>query len=167
MLNMYPGRPDPGLSMDAAYSPNRDIAYVVPSLVEQLLPTALDKDKIPSWLKDHVNAHGLGEADFQRGVAALQASIAACNDPAVPNMQEAMRVGGFWALPDAVKIPPLMAFALLVIAYHAEGVKFATQGANPHRIVVLSEAMQDVVAAGKEAHRKDRWLGRFLRGKGV
>lgn len=164
-MNMFPRRSHPDLPQDAAYSPDRDIAYVIPALVSQLLPRSMEKANVPSWLKGHLDANKLTEADLQKGVAALQASIDACNKAGVPDMKEAMKLGGFWDLPDATKIPPLMGLALLAISAYFEGVRMATLGDRPHKILVVSGAMKDVLAAGVEATRKDPWHARFLRSR--
>ena len=162
-VNIFPRRNDPSESMDAAYAPDRDVAYIVPAIVDQFVPAMLERSRIPAWLKKHIDANGLTEADLQRAVDVFQDSMRLCSDPTVPNMQDALKAGGFWDLPDAQKIPPLMVFALVMISVYTEGVRFAMRGAAPHKIVVVSDAMKDAFAAGVEVQKKDPLFGKFLR----
>lgn len=165
MINVFPDRRHPDLPSDAAYSPSRDVAYVVPALVHQMMPRAVEGGRVPAWLKGHIQDNKLTEADLQKGVEVMIRAVDACADLSVKDAMGALAAGGLDELTDAKTLPPFAILGMLVFSYYFQGVRDACRGDKPHRIVVASEAMQDVIAAGREAQRKDPWFGRFLRSR--
>lgn len=168
-MNVFPRRADPNLPMDAVYAPERDLAHVVPNVANVWLPEAIKSENVVTWIRAYMEQTGTTLVDMQKGVEALQASLAAMEDPGPDSAEHPMRVamkeGGFWALPDPVKVATLTMTALPILAYYANYAWFAHQGAKPSRIVVASGAMRDALEAGIEVQRKDPWLGRLLRSR--
>lgn len=162
-LQYQPRRFSPDQPSDAPYAPERDVAYVF-SGIAQMLPQFFDGKHTPEMLKDLLNSTNTKESDLHRGAEILREGFKRCLDPECGTPNEALKAVGFWALPSAVQTSVMTVVGLSVYSEYFRSIRFATLGDAPPRIIVASEAMQDVIAAGKEATKKDPLIGRFIRG---
>jgi len=169
MLQIRPADYDPseimsGRQKEVAYAPARDLAYLLRAIAENV-PGLLEPANVPDWIGRYLEDKRVTQAQLQAGAAALLLSLDYFRDPEFQTANKALEAGGFWALPNDVKVAVMTALGLIVTGWYFGAIRSALPSPNLNlpKVVLATPQMVDAFTIGKEQLKREPFYKRWLR----
>lgn len=116
---------DPETGEKWGFSPLRDIAYFHHQLVDAVFQ-GLEKSKWEPWIKDYLDAKGVGEDDVLRAAAAYARFCVLALDPDIKTPAQALEEAGFFSCPTAAQLVICAKIGQVSTGAWWQGIKEAT-----------------------------------------